>query len=99
MAHSGQFFMGIVAGHSIKPYKRTFIRSRLVCGLKKDHRYRVSFFIKSPHAILDSAGIYFTSYDFLFEKRIFHSITPSAYLANAEMKPLKTDTNWQQVVI
>ena len=99
IAHSGEFFMGIVAGHSVKPYKRTFIRSRLVCSLKKDHRYQVSFFIKSSHNILDSAGIFFTSYDFLFEKNLFHKITPSVYLADAVLKPVKADTNWQQVVI
>jgi outer membrane protein OmpA-like peptidoglycan-associated protein len=99
VAHQGKFFMGIVAGHSTRPYKRTFIRTRLVCSLQKDHHYTVSFFIRSPHAILDSAGIYFTAYDFLFEKRPFQTIVPAVYLATAASKPVKKDTGWQQVAI
>ena len=99
VAHQGQFFMGIIAGHTIRPYKRTFIRTRLVCSLQKDHHYTISFFIRSPHAILDSAGIYFTSNDFLFEKPLYHTIVPSLYLVNASAKPIKTDTAWQRVAI
>jgi outer membrane protein OmpA-like peptidoglycan-associated protein len=99
LAHSGGHFMGILAGHSKSTYKRTFIRSRLVCSLQKDHRYRLSFFIKSRHDITDSAGIYFTAYDFLLEKNVFHKIIPTVYLADALQKPVKTDTGWQQVVI
>jgi len=98
-AHQGRFFMGIVAGHTTRPYKRTFIRTRLVCSLQKDHHYIVSFYIRSPHAILDSAGIYFASYDFLFEKNLYHKIVPSLYLADASSPPVQADTGWQRIAI
>jgi outer membrane protein OmpA-like peptidoglycan-associated protein len=91
--------MGILAGHSKSYFKRTFIRSRLVCSLRKGHQYRLSFFIRSRYNILDSAGIYFTSYDFLFEKNVFHTIVPTVYLADASAKPAGADTGWQQVAI
>jgi outer membrane protein OmpA-like peptidoglycan-associated protein len=99
LAHSGGHAMGILAGHSKSYFKRTFIRSRLVCSLRKDHQYRLSFFVRSRHNILDSAGVYFTNYDFLFEKNVFHTIIPSAYLADASARPASADTGWQQVVI
>lgn len=99
LAHGGQHFMGLLAGHSRGNYKRTFIRSKLICGLQKGNRYRLSFFVRSRHNILDSAGIYFTPYDFLFEKREHHRITPSVYFINALQAPVKADTNWQQVMV
>ena len=99
LAHSGGHVMGILAGHSKSYFKRTFIRSRLVCSLRKGHQYRLSFFVRSRYNILDSAGVYFTSYDFLFEKNVFHTIIPTVYLADASAKPAGTDTGWQQVAI
>jgi outer membrane protein OmpA-like peptidoglycan-associated protein len=97
-AHSGGHFMGLLAGHSGGTYKRTFIRSKLICGLQKGNRYRLSFFVRSPHPILDSAGIYFSSYDFLFEKRAYQDVRPNLYFINAFQPPVKMDTNWQQVI-
>lgn len=99
VAHSGIFFMGMVAGHTIKEFKRTFIRSRLVCGLQQNHHYRISFYMRSPHPLLDSVGIFFSDYDFLFEKRIYNKIMPTMFVADAMQKPVKGDTSWQQVVM
>ena len=99
LAHSGQHVMGLLAGHAKSVYKRTFIRSKLICGLHKGSHYRLSFFVRSEHHILDSAGIYFTSYDFLFEKREYQRIKPSVYLVNAQQPPVNTVDSWQQVLI
>ena len=99
LAHSGEHLMGLLAGHSRGTYKRTFIRSQLLCGLQKGNHYRLSFFLRSPHHILDSAGIYFSSYDFLFEKRPYQDVRPTLYFVNALQAPVKADTNWQQVII
>jgi hypothetical protein len=76
LAHTGTHFMGLLAGHSNSVYKRTFIRSRLVCSLHKGNLYRLGFFIQSPHAILDSTGVYFSNYDFLFGSRFLSTIQP-----------------------
>jgi outer membrane protein OmpA-like peptidoglycan-associated protein len=97
LAHEGSRYVALIAGHSQKPYYRTFVRSRLLCNLKRGNTYRLEFFIKSIHPVLDSIGVYFTNYDFLFEKQVYQKITPSLYLADAIVKPVKGDTNWQKV--
>ena len=97
-AYQGSHCMSIEAGRDRKPFKRTFIRTQLLCGLRKGNHYRVEFFIKSPHRILDSIGIYFSSTDLLFDKRPLQTIEPSLYLANSH-KQFKNDSSWQQVVL
>jgi outer membrane protein OmpA-like peptidoglycan-associated protein len=97
LAYGGSKFVGLIAGHSNKPYYRTFVRSRLLCNLQKGNSYNLEFFIKSVHPVLDSIGVYFTNYDFLFEKQVYHKIIPSLYLVNASPKPAKKDTGWQKV--
>src|SRR5436190_4629848 len=52
-AYQGWHCMSIEAGNAKKPFKRTFIRSQLLCGLRKGNHYRVELFVKSPHPILD----------------------------------------------
>jgi outer membrane protein OmpA-like peptidoglycan-associated protein len=98
-AHGGDHLMAMLAGHSKSYFKRIFIRSRIVCALRKGNQYRLSFFVKSRHPILDSVGVYFSNYDFLFEDRPFHNIVATTYAADAAAKPVKTDTGWQQVVL
>ena len=97
LAHSGQRFIALVAGHTKKPFYRTFVRSRLVCALQKDKTYKLDFFVKSVHPVLDSVGVYFTDYDFLFEKKAPQKITPSLYLNSSVSTLAKGDTGWQKV--
>ncbi len=96
-SYQGSHCMSIEAGRDRKVFKRTFIRTQLLCGLRKGNKYRVEFYIKSTHRILDSMGIYFSSTDILFEKRPLQTITPSFYLADTH-KPFKNDSSWQHVV-
>lgn len=97
-SHSGMHCMAIEAGHDTKPFQRTFIRSSLLCGLRKGNRYRLELFIKSPHPVLDSIGIAFTSSDPLVETKPLHQWKPSLFLANAGIEFLK-DSSWQKVVL
>ncbi len=98
-AHSGVNCMAIEAGHFIKPFQRTFLRSRLVCGLRKDSRYRIEFFIRSPHDMLDSTGILFTAVDPLFGKTALNKLTPSLYL-HETVAPMKIyDSAWHKVEV
>jgi outer membrane protein OmpA-like peptidoglycan-associated protein len=97
LAHSGQHCVAIEAGHSKKQFNRTYIRSQLLCGLRKGNKYRIEFYTKSRYNILDSIGLYFTSYDFLFEKQLRYKIKPSLYVTNATHLPVKGDTNWQKI--
>jgi outer membrane protein OmpA-like peptidoglycan-associated protein len=98
-AYAGQAYVGVIAGHSRKSYYRSFVRSRLLCRLRKGKVYLLQFYVKSRHPILDSAGVYFSSNDILFEKRRFETIQPSVYLSNAEKRPSSRDTGWQKVTI
>lgn len=98
-SHEGSRFIKFIAGHSQKPYYRTFVRTRLLCGLRKGHTYRLRFFIRSTHPVLDSIGIFFTPYDFLFERKPYHQITPSVYLARSIRKLSRRDSTWQEVLL
>jgi outer membrane protein OmpA-like peptidoglycan-associated protein len=96
-AHSGERYVALIAGHAKKEYYRTYVRSRLLCRLQKGKTYRFECYVKSVHPILDSIGIYFSSYDFLFEKQPYRKIQPTVYIAAANEKPLKGDTGWQKI--
>src|SRR6478736_1134441 len=62
-AYKGLHCMAIEAGFSGKSFQRTFIRSRLLCGLRKNHQYKLEFYIKSLNPVLDSIGVIFSPFD------------------------------------
>src|SRR5262245_14859058 len=88
--------MSLEAGHGKRPYKRTFIRSQLLCGLQKQNRYRLEFYVRSPYPILDSIGVLFSAEDFLFDRRPLQAVQPSFYLKESSTK-LKKESGWQRV--
>jgi len=95
-AYQGLHCMSLEAGHVKKSYKRTFIRSQLLCGLQKENKYRIEFYIKSLYPILDSIGVLFSADDFLFDRRPLQAVRPSFYVREASKK-IKKDSSWQQV--
>lgn len=94
--HSGTHCYAIEAGHYKNPFQRSFIRSRLLCSMRSGNQYKLVLYLKSPHPILDSIGIYFTADDIFYEKRKFKDILPSTYLAKWAQFD-KKDSNWQKV--
>ena len=86
----GGHCMSVEVGHAGKKFKRTFIRTQLLCGLIKGNRYKVELFVKSAYPVLDSLGIYFSSFDLLFDKRQLQTIDPSLYLTDSH-KQFKND--------
>jgi len=98
-AHWGQHCVTISAGNSKKQFSRTYVRAQLLCHLRKGNKYKLEFYVRSRYDLLDSIGIYFTSYDFLFEKQVRYKITPTVFLADAQLRPQPGDTNWQKVSI
>jgi len=96
IAHQGRHCVAIEAGNSRIRFMRTYIRTQLLCQLRPGNKYKIEFWVKSRHPILDSIGVFFTSYDFLFEKQMKNKIVPSLYIAQAS-SPNKTDTNWQKI--
>ena len=98
-SHKSVNCMGIEAGHFQKNFMRTFIRSRLICGLRKGGKYKLEFYIKSPHDLLDSVGVYFSSGDPLFDKTPVQKIIPSLYL-DEFVRPLNIhDSGWHKLEI
>ncbi|MFN4315795.1 MAG: OmpA family protein [Chitinophagaceae bacterium] len=96
-AHSGEYCVGIDAGHSSKPFFRSFIRSRLLCGLRPGNSYRLRFFLKSFHPILDSIGYYFGEIDPLTERKPIHRLAPDGFLKKEG--GFVRDSSWQEVII
>jgi outer membrane protein OmpA-like peptidoglycan-associated protein len=92
----GTHFVGLIAGNITRPGMRNFIRTQLLCGLQPGHQYQLSFYTRANNPILDSIGVYFSSYDFLAEGRSFRFITPQLWstdVINRSIPPAQ----WQKL--
>jgi outer membrane protein OmpA-like peptidoglycan-associated protein len=96
-AHNGTHYVGLTAGSVTMQGIRNFIRTRLLCGLRKGHQYKLEMYIRSPHRVLDSIGIYFSSQDYLYEKRYFKLITPQLWTVNGLDTTINDPAVWQKV--
>jgi outer membrane protein OmpA-like peptidoglycan-associated protein len=96
-AHSGTHFAGLIAGSRIRMGIRSFIRTRLLCGLQKGHLYKLEFFVRSLHEVLDSISVYFSSNDFLFDRRYFKDIQPQLWVINGLDSPSRPSPVWHRV--
>lgn len=97
LAYEGGHFVGIAAGSIISKGRRNFVRTRLLCGLQKDHQYRLELYVRSPHHVLDSIGAYFTAGDFMFENRRFTELTPQLWSVDGLDTPRQAPTTWQKI--
>ena len=98
-AHKSLNCMGIEAGHFQREYNRTFIRSRLLCGMRTGASYQLEFYIKSFHEVLDSVGVLFTATDPFFDKKPIHQLKPSFFLAPVIAPMNISDSNWHKVSV
>lgn len=94
-AYQGQHFVGLIVAPSNMPAARNFLRSRLLCGLRKGAQYGLQFYIRSAHAVFDSVGIYFSAADFLYQKEKVKNSQPQLYLQDD--KSLRKTDEWQKV--
>lgn len=95
-AHKGTHYIGLSAGNLTVHNIRNFLRTQLLCSLRKGHQYQLEFYVRSLHPILDSIGIYFSAQDFLYERRFFKLLSPQLWSTNG----LKTGVDasvWQKV--
>jgi outer membrane protein OmpA-like peptidoglycan-associated protein len=98
-SHESFTCMAIEAGNFHGAFYRTLIRSQLLCGMRKDARYKLEFFIKTPYDLLDSVGVLFTEKDPLFEKTPIHKLKPDIFLEEY-VQPLKIkDSAWHRITI
>lgn len=96
-AHSGTHYVGLIAGNLEVPGARNFIRARLLCGLQRGHQYKLEMYLLSVNRILDSIGVYFSSQDFLYEKRYFKNIDPQLWTFNGLDTTINDPGNWRKV--
>src|SRR5882724_1572188 len=96
-AYEGSHFVGLTACSRQSTGIRNFIRTRLLCGLRKGNQYHLEFYVRSFHDILDSIGVYFSPNDFLFEKKSFREIQPQLWTANSLDTSIKDPSRWQKV--
>jgi outer membrane protein OmpA-like peptidoglycan-associated protein len=97
MAYEGRHFVGIAAGNVRSKSVRNFVRTRLLCGLRKGSQYRLELYVNSQHDVLDSIGAYFTTMDFMFEKRRFFTLEPQLWSVNGLDSPRRSHRDWQKI--
>lgn len=94
-AYDGYHYVGLTAGSVHKKGVRNFIRSRLLCGLRKGHEYKIEMYVSSTNKVLDSIGVYFSREDFLYEKRNFKAINPVYWYKKTANSPGQGPWQWQ----
>jgi outer membrane protein OmpA-like peptidoglycan-associated protein len=94
-AYQGGHFIGLVLANQEKPFLRNFLRSRLLCGMRKGAQYRLEFYIRSLHNAFDSIGVYFSANDFLYQKEKLRATKPQLYINTH--KNLRPQKEWQKV--
>jgi outer membrane protein OmpA-like peptidoglycan-associated protein len=94
-AFEGRHFTGLVLGNKDKPQLRNFLRTRLLCGLRKGAKYSLQFSFRSLHRSFDSVGIYFSAADFLYQRERIASGHPQLFLRSDSN--LKASADWQKV--
>ena len=95
-AADGIHFVGVIVGHLTTPVVRNFVCSRLLCGLRKGNTYRVEFWLRSRHDVLDSIGVYFTATNFMYDRRPFRMHSPQLVLRDTARRMTK---EWQRYVM
>src|SRR5215218_6053919 len=60
-AFEGSHFTGLILVNKERPQLRNYLRSRLLCGLRKGAQYKLEFYIRSRHKIFDSVGVFFST--------------------------------------
>jgi outer membrane protein OmpA-like peptidoglycan-associated protein len=91
-AAEGEHFVGLVLADAYLPAGRNYLRSRLLCGLRKGSQYRLSLSVRSLHAVFDSIGVYFSANDFLYQKEKLRNSQPQFYLNG-----YRPSEEWQKV--
>lgn len=94
-AATGRHFTGLILARKERPALRNFLRSRLLCGLRKGAQYSLQLSIRSRHPVFDSVGVYFSAQDFLYEKDRIAAARPQLFVRADSL--LRITENWQRV--
>ncbi len=97
IAQDGFHYVGLTAGSVNKRGVRNFIRTQLLCGLRKGNQYAVEFYVSASNKVLDSIGVYFSPEDFLYDKRSFREIQPAFWYVRSGAAASQPSNKWQKV--
>lgn len=96
-AYKGRHFTGLIIARNERPQLRNFLRSRLLCGLRKGAQYKLQFAVRSRHNVFDSIGVYFSAADLLYQKDRIAASRPQVFFNAAGT--LKPTAEWQPVTL
>lgn len=94
-AFEGRHFVGLILSDKERPRVQNFLRTRLLCGLRKGAGYKLQFYLRSPHGATDSIGVYFSSQDFLYQKDRIAAGRPQVFVQADST--VKHTADWQKV--
>ena len=97
IAYDGFHYVGLTAGSVNKSGVRNFIRTQLLCGLRKGNQYAVEFYVSATNKVLDSIGVYFSPEDYLYDKRSFREIQPAFWYKRSGAAASQPSGKWQKV--
>ena len=97
IAFDGYHYVGLTAGSVNRRGMRNFIRTQLLCGLRKGNQYNVEMYVSATNKVLDSIGVYFSPEDFLYERRSFREIQPAFWYVRNGAAASQPPNKWQKV--
>jgi outer membrane protein OmpA-like peptidoglycan-associated protein len=97
IAYDGYHYVGLTAGSVNKRGVRNFIRTQLLCGLRKGKQYAVEFYVSANNKVLDSIGVYFSPEDYLYEQRSFREVQPAFWYMRSGTALSQPTNKWQKV--
>jgi outer membrane protein OmpA-like peptidoglycan-associated protein len=97
-AWDGTHFAGLPFNNNPNSGSRQFIRSRLLCQLKKNVKYRLELFVRSLQPDVDSVGIYFSPNDLLYQRTGIKGITPNFWMGDGFEEGRARQSRWKRVI-
>ncbi|RYY39949.1 MAG: OmpA family protein [Chitinophagaceae bacterium] len=71
--------------------QRSYVRTRLLCAMRPGARYRLQLYVRADYpGLFDSAGIQFSPYDILCNKKPPRELNADLYFRNAEQKAARS---------
>ena len=98
IAYDAYHYVGLTAGSVNKRGVRNFLRTQLLCGLRKGKQYLLEFYVSATNKVLDSIGVYFSPEDYLYERRSFREVQPAFWYVRSGAALTQPPTKWQKVV-
>jgi outer membrane protein OmpA-like peptidoglycan-associated protein len=97
IAYDGYHYVGLTAGSVNKRGVRNFLRTQLLCGLRRGNQYALEFYVSATNKVLDSIGVYFSPEDFLYEQRNFREVQPNFWYVRSGAALTQPTVKWQKV--